>query len=418
MEAWEISQIGMKRYLRRKKVKEIISSLLTLEDMEMLPQPGSPGYSTGREIPEESGFICGELEVNRIVRAILYDAVDNGGDLSLLVQPGYGFLMENLMMVDRKRQDMKVTHIICLEKDSGEDGCANLDTIQKILRYGVGIRKYEPRYYYGSSEDHYGIMSVIPCLVLTDRYAIFLSPDRNAAYLHREPDMVSYLQKEFARMVRETRPLMTSIDGIRDNCSQWSRSFVKICDFPHAYEMSSGLCSVQFWDGYLIRKYINKEIPEYEQLAGEYAEYAGMLYEVKKKGQVTVLMNRGFVEEFIKSGVFREYPEIFFSMPVSPDDRRLLVGRILEAVREGWYHIRMVPGEEFCLGYRWEILVYPGSQLVLQYPVRDQFRVFRFEEPGIIEAMYDYLENLAGRDNVLDDSQSCELLERWMEQYL
>ena len=48
----------------------------------------------------------------------------------------------------------------------------------------------------------------------------------------------------------------------------------------------------------------------------------------------------------------------------------------------------------------------------------NQFRVFRFEEPGIIEAMYDYLENLAGRDNVLDDSQSCELLERWMEQYL
>ena len=35
-------------------------------------------------------------------------------------------------------------------------------------------------------------------------------------------------------------------------------------------------------------------------------------------------MNCSFVEEFIKTGVFREYPAVFFAEPVSREDRREL----------------------------------------------------------------------------------------------
>ena len=79
---------------------------------------------------------------------------------------------------------------------------------------------------------------------------------------------------------------------------------------------------------------------------------------------------------------------------------------------EGWYHIRMVPAEEFPLSYHWEILAHRGSSMLFQ------FQVFWFEERDILEATYDFLQSFADGENVLDESQSAELLRKWEKKYL
>ena len=85
---------------------------------------------------------------------------------------------------------------------------------------------------------------------------------------------------------------------------------------------------------------------------------------------------------------------------------------------EGWYHIRMVPAEEFPLSYHCEILAHRGSSMLFQYVYQNQFQVFWFEERDILEATYDFLQSFADGENVLDESQSAELLRKWEKKYL
>lgn len=416
LDAYEISRIGEINYNRRRKVRKIIESLLTVEEVRhVFP---TEEYKMDRKDLGENMIIQGELEVNRAVGRIIHDAMAKGGNLNLLIQPDYDFLMELIMAINDEYPDTKVKHIICLEADSGQDGCSNLENFQKIMRYGIGISKYEPRYYYGRAREHYGVMTVLPYLIVTDRYAVLISSDRKAAVLQSNEDIIRYLKELFDRMSQDSFSFMTTIDGIRKNQAAWGLEYIEMTDFSNVLEMCSGLCSIQFWDERLINKYINRNIPGYEKLAKDYTTYAKLLYNVKKQGKITVLMNAASVEEFIRSGVFREYPEIFFSKPLSPADRRVLIERILTAVEEGWYHIRIIPNEEFLLGDRWEILIQEDTHLLLQYSFKDQFKVFIFDEADILEAMYDFLKSLADGENALDDLYSMALLKKWVQEYL
>lgn len=416
LEAYEITRIGVKNYNRRRKVREILESLLTLEEGK--PETAKTGQKKILLEVENQGLIRGELEVNRIVHQVIQETAERGGELKLLVQPDYDLVMESLMLLRDSLINAKVTQLICLEADSGQDGCSNLESIRRVLRYGIGIRRYEPRYYYGKAKEHYGSMSVLPYLIASDRYAIQISSDRKTAILHNDAEAVEYLNGVFDRMCQQSRLLMVSIDGFGGEQAKWGNGYIRTVNFSNTYEMCSGLCSVQFWDERLIWKYINRNLPGYEAMAEEYIAYTAGLYQAKRQGHTTVLMNASFVEEFIKTGIFREYPTVFFAEPVSPADRRELIERILKAVDEGWYHIRMVPMEDFLLSYHWEIVINQGSNMLFQYSFENQFRVFQFEEKDILDAVFDFLENTAAGPNVLDDRQSAELLRKLEKKYL
>ena len=416
LEAYEITQIGIWNYNRRRKVREILESLLTAEEgsfaMPRIEQETAPTDT------EAHCLLYGELEVNRAVSQIIRKTVAQGGELKLLVQPDYDLMMESLMLAGGGAADTKVTQIICLEADSGQDGCSNLESIRRLLRCSVGIRRYEPHYYYGKPQEHFGSMNVLPCLAVTEQYAIQISSDRKAAILHHDSETVEYLGALFDRMCQRSHPLMSSMDGFGGEQAMWGLEYLKNTDFSNVIGMCSGLCCIHFWDESLIRKYMSPDIPERERIIKDYTVYTAGLYHRKRQGQSTEIMNRSFVEEFIKTGVFREYPAAFFAEPVSREDRRELVNRVLKAVDEGWYHIRMVPAEEFPLNYHWEIVAHQGSGLFFQYVYQNQFRVFRFEERDILEAVYDFLESVAVGGHVLGESQSVELLREWTEKYL
>lgn len=415
LQAYEIARIGTHSYNQRRKIREILSSLLTIEEA---PDPLPLESPAAALEVEERKLIQGELEVNRLINQVIQTAAARGETLKLLAQPNYDLLMESLILSNRQFPRAKVIQILCMETDGGPDGCQNLEYVRRILRCGIGIRQYEPRYYYGKATEHYGKMNVLPYLVVTGRYAIQISSDRKTALLQDDPKIVDYLGGFFDRMYRYSFPLMTSIDGFGGKQARWGMDYLESMDFSHTLELCSGLCSVQFWDERLIRTYMNPLTPQYETMVEEYVAYTQALYQVKRRGGVTVLMNIAFVQEFIRTGIFQEYPSVFFAKPVSPADRRLLIQRILQGVEEGWYHIRLVPPEDFPLHYRWEVMIHRGSSLLLQYSSQNQFRLFQFQEADILNAMYDYLESLAEQENVLNDNQSAVLLKQWMEQYL
>ena len=161
-----------------------------------------------------------------------------GGEIRLLTQPDNDLLMESLLLLCDDNVQTRVTQIICLEVNGGRDGCRNLENIRRILR----------RYYYGSPAEHYGIMNVMPYLVVTDRYAVQISSDWKAAILHSNVEVVGYFGQFFEKMRRQSHTLMVSVDGFGGNQAKWGQDYLRGTTFSSTMEICSGLCSVQFWD--------------------------------------------------------------------------------------------------------------------------------------------------------------------------
>lgn len=416
MEAYEIEQIGLLNYNRRRKVKEILRSLLTVDEeginvYDALGDPVSIEAGTDR-------LIKGELEVSRMVHYVIRRLKSRGGVIRILIQPDYAVLMEPLVLACSEHADIKVIQIICLESDSGQDGCSNLENIRRILRYGVGISCYEPRYYYGKSKEHYGLMNVMPCLAVTEEYAIQISSDHKAAILHNDAETIQYLTDFFDDICKETHPLMSRMDGAGVKLAGWGMDYAKTADFSNTVEMCSGLCRTQFWDERLIRKYLNPEIPDYKEMTESYITYSAALHEAYRQGQITVLTSMATAEEFVRTGVMKEYPEALFSGPLTPEDRRKIICRILKAAEEGWYHIHLVPEDEFPLSYLWEVIVNAGDRMLLQNVSHNQFRIFFFRERDVLDAVYDFLESIAAGRNVMSEEDSLNQLKAWEKEYL
>ena len=70
-----------------------------------------------------------------------------------------------------------------------------------ILRYGVGIYRYEPRYFYGKISEHYGSMNVFPYLVVTEHYAFQISTDRKKLFCIVIPILFSVFRKYSVRYI-------------------------------------------------------------------------------------------------------------------------------------------------------------------------------------------------------------------------
>ena len=99
-----------------------------------------------------------------------------------------------------------------------------------------------------------------------------------------------------------------------------------------------------------MKTYLPRSIDGYEHLLEGMVWYMAQLHEAKKKGQVKILMNPGFVLEFIKTGIIKEYPSIYFRTPLAPEDRRYILEQIFQAVEEGWYLPLLFGGKGISFG--------------------------------------------------------------------
>lgn len=420
MQAFEITLIGEGRYYRRKKIKEIFESLLTLEEVKGVNLFGGRQEASGSSQDIQnvgSMLISGELKVQKAIRAVVRDACERGVTISLFLQPDIQFF-HAMNVVCEYPESCRLIHIICMDADPDPVECGNLEIIKSVIRSGIAIMDYQPFYYYGTPSEHYGMMNMMPYFVITEGCTLQVAIDGKAAIIHKDEGVNQYFQEAFGRMLRQCYPLMKSVIGLMDRITWGIEDLKKPGKYRQNIEMSSGLCSLQFWDRKRIETYLPRSIDGYEHLLEGMVWYMAQLHEAKKKGQVKILMNPGFVLEFIKTGIIKEYPSIYFRTPLAPEDRRYILEQIFQAVEEGWYHLYFLEEREFPLDYRWEAIVEPHENLYMQYCVDNQFRIFEFEIPEVVDAVSDYLESLLQSDSLMDEKSSVELIRRWMEDYL
>ena len=430
-QAYEITMIGEARFRQRRKVREILENLLTIKDIPLSElsdsiAPVSSLMNVSAEKIDEiilsgeesSKLFSTESEVNFAIHYIIIKAMTNSSHLNLLIQPEYEFMNTELTLPEWSASPCMVTQIICMDSCSGQDDCLdNLGRIQQVLRSGTAIKNYEPLYFYSSAAEHYGIMNLMPNLILTDHCALQISSDRKAAILHAGRDIIGYFFRSFQKMKSYCNIFMEKFDGLASMTKWWSSATSEL-NFEGGYEMCSGLCSIQFWDEYLINKYINKDLPGCDTLINTLLSYTSYLYSRKMKTQTTVIMNPSYVIEFIRTGRMKEYPALYFNGCIEPEDRRYLIEKILEATKEGWYHIHFMRPEIFPIDQRWELASYNTGKLALQYSSGNQFRMFLFQERDVVDAFYDYLESISSSADVCDTDEAAAQLQSWISEYL
>lgn len=433
MRAYEVTQIGEEKYYRRKKVKELFDSLLTVEESKIwINSMENPALRSMTEAEEhtqtdkdqefpstciKSRMVHGEVEVQRKISAILRNAVAKGKSIHLFLQPDCLVFLYVINEIYVHTKNSQVKHIVCLNTNAGPMEWDTLEIMKRIMRCGIAIKDYSPFYYYGIPSEHYGMMNPLPYFILTEGCAVQIDVEGKNALVHIDPEICQYFRGMFEKMLQLCYPLMKSEVGL-DNRLSWGMRHARQYHSGKTIEVSSGLCSLQFWNRELIKTYLNPSIPGYEDLLEGMVRYTATLYEVKKEGQVLIFMNTLYVREFIQTGVLKEYPAVFTVSPLCREDRKYLLEQIFQAMDEGWYHVCLLEESVFPINYRWEMVVHQDGKLYTQYCVDNQFRIFAFEIPEITDAVYDYLQSLSTGKAVMDEEASRALMVRWMEEYL
>ena len=418
LQQWEITRVGERTYNRRRCFEALLSSLQYLEDETPLPVQRENAAENLPQSINVAPIVHGELEINRLLGMVIQDAAAREKDMLLLTQPDYDAVMQALLLIYPYTKTAKITHLICLEADSGADGCANLEYIQKTLRCTVGLPHYEPYYFYGKATEHYGEMNLLPYLVLSDRYALQISTDRKTALVHTDNEIIIYLTRRMEEMRKSSNPLMLQLDGLSDERALWGTNYIQKAAQQEIYSIYTGLITNPFWDERLLRSYLNHNLPNWEMLVQVYIAQSQALHASLQKNHIIEIMCRNNVEDFIRTGEMREFPSLYFEKPLSKADRRLLVEQVIQAVEAGWLHIRLVKAENFALGYGWEVCAHRNDHLLLHNPNKTSFRVYYFNEPDIIDCAYDYMKALCEKPGTLDDKDSIAQLRQWMDKYL
>ncbi len=421
-EIFEIEKIGYELFYRRKKLESFIRSLPTLNEKpeehkwKVQAAPNIQNLDLYNSAMPSSCYISNHLELSQMFFSLLYRSHVQKEDINILMQPKKTSLLDLLIHPSFEHSDIKISHILCLDDFKNDRSGNNIDCYHMLIRYFLLRNRYEPFYFYGNTKERYGTSNPFPYFVCTEHWVLQIAADENTGILHTDSGISKAFQHLFSKISRYCQPLGTAFNGLnRELC--WYETYVNPESCQNTIELCTGLCSSQFWDKQLIDTYLNPQLPGADQLKGQLVQYCKSLYESKRTGNIRILLNPSYVLDFIKTGIFKEYPKIFFAKPLEKKDRKLILERVLKACKDGWYQICFLDETLFPLQYRWELCV-DSDTVTIQYFHLEMFRTLFINEPGLVEDMYGYLESLWTGQGTVSGENAVKLLKTWMEQYL
>ena len=156
------------------------------------------------------------------------------------------------------------------------------------------------------------------------------------------------------------------------------------------YAVQPEPCLMPFITPDMVEKYVYPELPDRETLVPMLTDFLAF----QKKG---ILSNHFHVYHtldgicsFLATGKISEIPEGLCA-PFSPEDRKLLITRMLENPQKNYQLLR---GPLQYLPHNFHLYVSPSGGYLLFTNRLNQTVYLLFEEPGLLASFLDYLNNL------------------------
>ena len=413
LEAFEISRIGPEAYAARKKAAWFMQSLPEIERRRDTPI-AQPAFTILDS--DSCAALHGEAEISGALYAAVTEACRRNQTVWLFLQPETRLLPGLFSLLSSLGTQSTVYHLFCLESSQAMVSAVNVEQAYRVVQYSTDVAHYQPLFYYGKPEEHFGPMGIFPGLVLTPSAVFQLSPDCTSGILLREPEVLRCYQEQFKRIAGQCRPLLTYEDTLLSMVQRPKQ--LAALDCSQARFLIGGLCSTGFWTPEIIQRYLNPQLEGYEQLLAGILATFSQTGAMRRTGTSTALMNQDSLLEFAQTGVIPEYPDEFMTRPLDREDRRFLLERLRQANREGWYRIRFLKSTPFPLRVHWEVAVLGDDHFIVALCGKASTRELYFQEPGLCHIFQDYFDSLAEGRDATTQEESDEILRQILEKEL
>lgn len=414
LDAFEIAKIGPEEYKARKKVSWFMESLPEIERRRDVPLAQPAFTITG--LGSGSVVLHGEADVSGALYAAVTEACRQSREVWILLQPESRLLPGLFTLLGNLPTQGVVHHLFCMETNPSMISADNVERAYRLVQYSTYAAHYRPMFYYGRPEERFGSIGVMPGLVLTDSAVLQISPDGTAGILQHDRQILRCYQEQLERVAGQCHPLLVCEDTTMSMAQH--PELLSLLDCSHARFLIGGICSAAFWTPEIIRRYLNPQLPAYEQVLAAVIETFSQARAMRRAGCSTVLMNEESLVEFARTGNIPEFPDSFMERPVDKEDRRFFLEQLRLANQEGWYRIRFLKNIAFPLKSHWEIGILGDNMIVVSLCGKESTRELYFREPGLYRAFQGYFDSLAEGCHATTGEESDQILSRILEEEL
>lgn len=389
-EAYQISIVGYDIYYRRKAVLEFLTEVDAGRELDFALQPirAEQGFEM-----EDKTFML--LEGRHAVRsALMYMTADethqSEGHIRMLLQPETDFLASILAMCSNSGIQTRVDHIFCLDdtnKATGKDKNYNLTCLKNILPLYHYNYEYQTWYYYGYIPGQNQMFALFPYMVLTSGYACILTADLKKGYFTKEPEMLKMLSEIFENCHSHASRLASLADSANHAAEQMAFLSATFSERSTGYSLQMEPCFMPVLTKETLQKYVRKDLPGREIFLVQLQDYTRQL---AKQKMIYICSMEGILR-FLQNGRIPEIQDGLYEIP-SVSDRIQIVKALLAPERAT--RLRILKNSIGNTETPVYLYITPKTGTLRLPLATDQMVNLQIQETGMLEAFYDFCENL------------------------
>lgn len=412
-DAYDLTRLGPSVYYSRKSVEEFLTcfpSHITSENIQFLfhKAPFSP------ELPSEETAcipIFSRTEMDYYVHSILLmEAAREKGNIQLLIQPDCPFLFSTLSSL-RLTGTLTIEHLICFSKTgqlTPQRQLYNLSCLETMLPLFFTDMDYRPYYFYDDVTAHYQNFNGFPCLLLTSDYAIVCTSDYQKGFLYKGAAHLRLLQELYRSYLQLCKPLFQVIgylpmDGSLQQMYQTSPTCI----------LQPEACITPLIDDALLEKAVYPQLPDREKFLHQSSALLAANRELLSPEKVVIYFTIPGLRQFLSTGRVHEIPEELYR-PLTLSERKQLLSDMIPHCQSGVYRLLKYPLNQ--LTENLHLVVNRTMGYLLFKDVRGQILCLTFNEPSLLEAFLDYLENLENR-HLYSCEEGAHLVQELIDEY-
>lgn len=390
-DAYELTRLGASIYYRRKSVEQFFThfpSHITSENIQFLFHKAT--FSP--ELPSDE-TVCipffSRTEMEYYVHSLLLlEAARENGTVQILLQPDCPFLFSTLSSL-RLKGALTVEHLICFSKIgqvTSQRQLYNLHCLEAMLPLFFTNIDYHPYYFYDDVTAHYQNFNGFPCMLLTSEYALVCTADYQKGFLYKGASHLRLLQELYFSYQQLCKPLFQVID-----CFPMDGTLQKMYHLTPSYVLQPEACITPMIDAELLDRAVYPQLPEREKFIRQALTLLDENRSLLSQKKATIFFTLSGLRQFLNSGRVHEIPDEIYR-PLTPDERKQLITGMLPYCEKGIYRLLKYPLNQ--LTENLHLVVNHSMGYLLFQDIRGHILCFTFNEPSLLEAFLDYMQNL------------------------
>lgn len=344
------------------------------------------------EIPDVSA-VHGRSNVEQIVRTVIEkEASEESPHLRLILQPDLPSLFSTILARHVSDPRMKIEQIFGFEQGTEKelpDRFYNLKAYEWIVPMivhseGSSCRFY---YYYDRIQAHFNTNTLLPYLVLTQKYAVSISVDYECALVTDRPEQL----KMFSQLFTGQRDRCFEVGlPLREYSRQLGYRLSAIPEKGQIYSLASQPRLSLVLTDEILDKYLSSE-PEVRALAGDIMRREREL--LSKSGPASIFFTEEGVKRFMEEGIVDLMSGTGLP-PIEPADRKRMLEHLIRLIRDGKLKAFLLEESQIVFPKELSISAYDRKQVSAVYLSEDPESRMALSEHTLMEMIYAFLEGL------------------------